>query len=137
MNKNLLIVLAVILAAVVGLFLFTQSGMPAGYNQAPQNTTGDNSATVVLNELNDSGESGTATLVELEQDGKVVVTLSVTGAPAGVVQTSHIHSGDCANTGAVVSLEFPTNGKVVTTLPVSLSELKAQLPLLIQNSPYR
>jgi len=112
------------------LLLFSQSGMPADYNQAPQATVEENSVVVVLNELNDSGESGTATLVE--KDGKVEVTVDMLGAPAGVVQPSHIHTGDCANTGAVVyPLEFPTDGQAVTTLPVGFDELKAQQPLLI------
>src|SRR5260221_2068043 len=58
--------------------------------------------TVNLDTQNKSGESGTATLQEV--DGKVVVTLSLTGFPTGVTQPAHIHVGSCPNPGAV---KFP------------------------------
>ncbi len=44
---------------------------------------------------NDSGISGTATLVE--QGGKTTVTIDLTGASASVEQPSHIHAGTCAD----------------------------------------
>lgn len=119
-----MLIVVVLLVAGGGYFLY--SGVPQTSEEMPK----ENSVRVVLNEQNDSGESGIATLVE--QDGKVVVTVELTGAPSGVVQPSHIHSGTCANTGSIVyPLEFPKDGKSVTTLSVSLSELAAQMPLLL------
>jgi Cu/Zn superoxide dismutase len=132
-NKNLIFILIIALAVAVGFSLYSQNSQKGKLSNvdviSPESVEG-NSVIVVLNEQNDSGESGTATLVE--KDGKAVVTLNMTGAPTGVVQPSHIHSGDCANTGAILyPLEYPVDGKSVTTLPVGFSELKAQMPLLV------
>lgn len=127
MNKNLLIVLVVVVVAVAGYFLLMKQSAPAEVAQEPTSAI---SKSVALVEQNDSGESGTAMLAE--QDGQLVVTLELAGAPAGVPQPAHIHSGSCAEIGGVVySLEFPVDGKSVTTLPISLSELAAQQPLAI------
>lgn len=81
--------------------------------------------TVTLNPLNDSGESGTATLTDLG-NGKVKVEVSVTGAPAGVVQPMHIHKGTCANLTAkpTYPLTSLTDGKSVTEIEASLADLQ-------------
>lgn len=86
--------------------------------------------TVVLSIQNSSGESGTATLTEV--DGKVVITLDLTGAPASVTQPAHIHAGSCAAIGAVVyPLTSPVDGKSKTTLAVTMDELLQGLPLAL------
>lgn len=86
---------------------------------------------VRLQEQNASGEAGAVSLAEV--NGKVEVTLTVTGQPAGVAQPAHIHSGSCPNPGAVVyPLTFPKDGAPsVTMLDVSMSELAAQAPLAV------
>jgi len=86
--------------------------------------------TVNLDSQNKSGESGTATLQEV--DGKVVVTLSLAGFPKGISQPAHIHTGSCPNPGAI---EFPltsvVNGQSVTTVNTTLQALKGMGPLAI------
>jgi len=84
--------------------------------------------TVVLAEQNESGESGTAVLVEV--DGKVVVTLNTVGALADVPQPAHIHTGVCPDVGGIAyPLTNVVNGVSQTTLDVTLAELAAQQPL--------
>jgi hypothetical protein len=85
--------------------------------------------TVTLEAQNDSEETGTATLEEV--DGKTLVTLAVDNAPA-TAQPAHIHAGACPAPGAVVyPLTSVVDGASETTLDVTLAELTAQLPLAI------
>jgi hypothetical protein len=51
--------------------------------------------TVQLSAQNNSGESGTATLMAMGNQTKVIVKL--TGAPMDIAQPAHIHKGTCAN----------------------------------------
>lgn len=87
--------------------------------------------TVDLSALNRSGESGTATLQEV--NGNVVVTINLTGFPSGISQPAHIHVGKCPNPGAIkYPLISVMNGQSVTTLNgVKLSDLKSMEPLAI------
>ncbi len=86
--------------------------------------------TVTLDSQNKSNEAGTATLQEV--NGKVVVTLSLTGFPVGVTQPAHIHVGSCPNPGAV---KFPltslVNGQSTTTIDTTLADLKALGPIAV------
>lgn len=78
--------------------------------------------TVKLDAQNGSEESGTATLQEV--DGKVVVTLNLTGYSKGVTQPAHIHLGRCPNPGAIkYPLTSVVNGASVTTINTTLSGL--------------
>lgn len=87
-----------------------------------------NEVTVTLSEQNNSKESGTATLMEV--DGKVKVTLKLTGVPSGVAQPAHIHTGACPDVGAVkYPLTSPVDGMSETTLDLTLTQLKSELPL--------
>lgn len=86
--------------------------------------------TVPLAMENKSGESGTATLKEV--NGQVNVTIELSGYPANVAQPAHIHAGSCPGVGAVkYPLTSVVNGKSTTLLQVTLAELKTQLPLAI------
>ncbi len=86
--------------------------------------------TLVLNELADSGENGSATIKEV--DGKVVVSVELTGQPEGVVQPMHIHKGSCPGVGDVLyPLSNAVLGKSETTLEVTMDELLAQSPIAI------
>ena len=87
--------------------------------------------TVTLDPENTSGQAGTATLVET--DGKVMVTVALTGTPVGgPAQPAHIHVGACPGVGAVkYPLTSLVNGASVTTLDVTLDQLKGELPLAI------
>lgn len=135
MNKNLTYALVGILVLVgVWFLLFNKPSPPA---QQPVTTTSQETASpsatpseisVTVSEQNKSDESGTATLMEV--DGKVKVTLKLTGAPAGVTQPAHIHVGKCPDVGAVkYPLTSPIDGMSETMLDVTLAELKSELPL--------
>lgn len=74
---------------------------------------------LVLNEQNNSGESGTATLTDLG-DGTTRVDVTVQNEPAGASQPMHIHQGTCANLNTAPAfplnnLEKGTSSTVVTT----------------------
>lgn len=88
------------------------------------------SLVVTLSAQNNSGESGTATLTDVNGKTKVVIALS--GAPADIIQPAHIHTGTCAAIGGVAyPLTFPVNGRSETTLDISIDGLLARLPLAI------
>lgn len=85
---------------------------------------------VVLAAQNDSGESGEAMLSEI--DGQTKITLALNGAPTGVAQPVHIHTGSCAELGGVAyPLTNLQSGLSETMLDMPLDELLAQLPLAI------
>jgi hypothetical protein len=81
--------------------------------------------TVKLSPLNNSGQSGTATLTQ-EGDSKTKVVLSVTGAPAGAQQPVHIHKGSCGKIDPkpAFPLSPVVNGKSETVLNVSRMTLE-------------
>ena len=85
---------------------------------------------VTLAQENKSGQYGTAVLEEV--DGKVKVTIDLTGTKYSAAQPAHIHIGVCPGVGAV---KYPlTNimaGKSVTTLMVTMADLASQGPLAI------
>ena len=85
--------------------------------------------TVVLSEQNDSGQSGTATLTEVDGQTNVLVELDV---PSDVSQPAHIHSGACPDVGDVVyPLANVVDGVSETILGVDLATLMGELPLAI------
>ena len=99
---------------------------PSQDAQAPEQRT----VVVTLDQQNNSGETGTATLTAV--GGKTQVELRLAGAPAGIVQPAHIHTGTCANiSGVVYPLVFPVDGVSVTTLDISLDTIFTELPLAI------
>lgn len=135
MNKNLVYaVIGILILVGVWYFVFNKPIPPAGQ---PTTTTTQETASpsatpseisVTLSGQNKSGESGTATLMEVE--GGVKVTLKLTGAPAGVTQPAHIHVGACPDVGAVkYPLTSPVDGMSETMLDVTLATLKSELPL--------
>jgi hypothetical protein len=86
--------------------------------------------TINLVSENKSGESGTATLQEV--NGKVVVSVMVNGEVNGVTQPAHIHVGGCPGVGAVkYPLTSVVGGLSSTVLNVTMDELKAAGPLAI------
>lgn len=136
MNKNLLIGVGIVVVLVVGYMLFSNMQQKTTVPQPATTTTQDsaspsattNEVTVTLSEQNSSKESGIATLMEV--DGKVKVTLKMTGAPSGVAQPAHIHIGACPEVGAVkYPLTSPVDGMSETMLDVTLAKLKSELPL--------
>lgn len=128
-----LMMLAALAVLLIGAFIFFSYGnnkisLPFG----PQVKT----ATIKLDAQNTSGEAGTAVLKEV--DGKVVVSLNLTGAPKGISQPAHIHLGSCPNPGAIkYPLKSPVNGISETTLDVTFDKLKAlgKLAVNVHKSP--
>jgi len=84
-----------------------------------------------LSAQNNSGESGTATITPIS-DTQSRVSFTVTGAPAGVAQPVHIHTGSCPTPGGVkYPLTNVANGASETVLDVTVAALKAQAPLAL------
>ncbi len=115
-----------------------------GQNGEDQNKKGTQSeeerVKLNLSSQNNSGIAGTATLEN--SDGKVKVTLKLAGVSTGVVgllgislgaaHPAHIHQGSCAALGAVkYPLASTVDGKSETIINVTLSDLKAGLPLAV------
>ena len=89
-----------------------------------------NQMTINLTEQNDSNESGTATLEE--EEGQVIVTLSMTGFSENVSQPVHIHVGSCPEVGEVkYPLTNVLNGESVTTINATFDQLEDELPLAV------
>jgi len=128
MNRNYLWIAAII---VVVLILWVLSGTKKPAPTAPQVTPqAPTPVAVSLNELNKSGQSGTAMIKEVEGKAEVVVTLN--GQPKDTEEPAHIHLGSCAKPGDV---KFPLNpvknGSSDTVLDVPMSEIMNNLPLAI------
>lgn len=136
MNKTVGIV--IVLALVIGAYLFVSSNQQP--DTAPDRTSGEMmdtrpagemmEKTVVIDLMsqNDSGETGTATLIET--DTGTIVRIETTGAPASVPQPAHIHTGTCPDVGPVAyPLTNVVDGLSETTLDVPISQLESELPL--------
>jgi hypothetical protein len=82
------------------------------------------SVTVKLDEQNDSGESGTATLTAEGSSTKVVLELENPASPDP--QPAHIHPGTCAELDPTPAYPLTNvqDGKSETTVNVALDELK-------------
>ena len=78
--------------------------------------------TIALGEQNDSGQSGTASLIA--NGSQTWVVLSISPGAAGVAQPVHIHQGTCADLGGV---EYPltalSNGVSVTNVDEAVTIL--------------
>jgi hypothetical protein len=88
------------------------------------------SMTVRMGAQNKSGESGTAKLTPAGDQTKVEISLK--GAPKGVAQPAHIHSGTCAKLDPKPKqgLENVMDGKSTTTVPMKMEDLTKE-PLAI------
>lgn len=106
----------------VGVFMLVVS---FSYSKAAgEEATASEAVTVEFKALNNSGESGKATLTPV--DGKTKVFINLTGAPEGVAQPAHIHQGTCENLGGPkYPLEAVKNGNSETTIDAKLSDLTA------------
>jgi len=80
------------------------------------------SITVGLKEIEGSGQSGVASLSNV--DGQTLVVVSVSAGPAGASQTIHIHTGTCDASGGVEhALSNVEGGSSSTTVVITLEEL--------------
>lgn len=92
---------------------------------APSVADAPKSVTVKMVALNNSGENGTA-IVTQEADGGIQVAVTLSGAPAGVAQPTHIHIGTCGNINKApeYALKNTVDGKGTSLVPgVTLAEL--------------
>ena len=129
MGKGLVLAIVVVVIVVGFLLMNRQTSQPAP-SPTPVPESIMKGMTVTLAEQNDSGESGTAVLKEV--DGQVMVTLSLTGAPEGVSQPAHIHNGSCDNLGGIAyPLTNPMDGSSETMVDVTLDQLMSELPLVV------
>ena len=86
--------------------------------------------TLTLKPVNNSNQVGTATLAF--ENGKLKVTINLSGYTKDVTQPAHIHMGECPGVGSVKYPVTPVvNGISVTILAVTLENLKKELPLAI------
>lgn len=85
---------------------------------------------VSMTALNNSKQSGTATLTDV--GGKTKITAMVSSGPVGTPQPSHIHMGTCPKPGAILHpLTGVVNGKAETILDLPLATLMEKSPLAI------
>jgi hypothetical protein len=86
----------------------------------------DDTVSVKLQALNDSGQNGSATLIPEGNKTKVVIELP--GMPAGTAEPAHIHTGTCDNLDKAPKwpLNSVKDGRSVTELPVSLDTILKQ-----------
>lgn len=92
-----------------------------------------NLATVMLAEQSDLGQSGVASFTENE-DGKLVVTLTMVGGNFTEPQPAHIHVGSCPNPGAVkYPLTNVTGGSSETVLDMTWAALQSSEEKLAVN----
>lgn len=139
------LVIYVILGAIIygAIYYFFQVKSSYNYNKSsqqynypspsqPASPSGamSNEITLILKPVNASNEAGTAILKE--ENGQTKVTINLTGFAKDIEQPAHIHMGVCPGVGGVkYPLSLIVNGTSVTTLPVTLAQLKKELPLAI------
>ena len=125
-----IIILIVILVA-LGFILYNRITLPELENtDLVEEEEAARGILVNLFEQNDSGITGTAYLLEVRGELKVIFDFK--GAPENLAQPAHIHANTCADIGGVVHpLDFPVNGYSETILPLTLDEVLAHLPLSI------
>ncbi|MCI0874310.1 MAG: hypothetical protein J4N79_08565, partial [Chloroflexi bacterium] len=102
--------------------LYTSCGdIPVTTVSASAGVSSD-AVTLILNELNNSGQSGSVTLTP--KGTKTTVAVSITPGAVGIGQPIHIHSGSCDDLGGVVyPLTSLDAGMSATTVDVSISSL--------------
>jgi len=83
----------------------------------------DDVITVKLEALNNSGQTGTATLTPQGNTTRVVIQML--NAPTNVAQPAHIHLGSCDKLDKAPkwNLEAVKDGRSITTVPVSLDTI--------------
>lgn len=125
MSKNFYYIIGIAVIVTLGLFMWGKG--------SPDSSSPNGKTQKVLAQLmsqNNSGESGTVAFAAMGEQTKVILDLQ--GAPKGVIQPSHIHSGSCANLGGVkYPLTSLTDGLSETVLDLSLAGLTSQLPLAV------
>ena len=116
--KSKYIVGAFIVGALIMGYLYSNRATDPGIE--PVSTT--ESISIELSDYSGSGQSGTASLSEV--DGKAVIEISVSGYDAQGPQPAHIHSGLCPRIGPVIhKLSDVIDGTSTTTLNIPLNDV--------------
>lgn len=122
--KNIVIIIIIVVIIAGGAWWYL--------NQDSLGSNPANQMTVVLETQNGSGQSGIATLTEVNEEvngiNKPVVKLAIKIKSSGkdVSQPTHIHIGSCANLGQpVYPLNPVVNGSSITTIDTTLEQIKA------------
>ncbi|MBI2011515.1 hypothetical protein HYS91_01985 [Candidatus Daviesbacteria bacterium] len=139
MKQPWIIIAIIIIIALLGVFLLARSPNFLGTQASPTpliSTTPTPSPSaqlemvIDLDEQNESSQSGTVML--LEENGKVKVSVDLSNVPKGVSQPAHIHIGACPTPGDVkYPLTNVVDGKSETTLNTTLTKLLSELPLAV------
>ena len=134
-------IIGIIALAIVALLIFLGRGSGPG-ETPPESAKPTQPASqpeqsqlieITLLPQNDLGQTGYVFLEEIGgPDGKVDVIVKLESSIANVVQPAHLHLGSCDELGPI---EFPldsvTEGFSQTTLEVSVNELQALFPLVV------
>ena len=112
-----------LVAGLIATGLMAGCAMDDSSRSASADRSSGETVTVPLQTLNNSGESGTATLSADGNQTRVVIQLS--GAPQGVAQPAHIHAGTCGNLERAPKhgLTNVMNGNSTTMVPAELSTI--------------
>ncbi|MEK7148750.1 MAG: thioredoxin family protein [Patescibacteria group bacterium] len=147
MNKNTGMIIVAIAIVVIAAMIYTSKDRPESVSEMEKRIgtpgmmekTGDammkvdgmrKGIVVAMGELNNSKQSGKATLTDM--GGKTKVMVEVASGVAGIPQPSHIHMGSCKAPGDVLyPLTAVVNGKAESVLDVSLETIGSKLPLLV------
>lgn len=80
--------------------------------------------------LNNSGQTGNASISE--SNGKTKVVVSIGSGAKDVGQPAHIHAGSCPQPGSVLyPLTNVMNGSSTSTVDASLDKVSSQMPLAV------
>ncbi|PIR89417.1 MAG: hypothetical protein COU07_00765 [Candidatus Harrisonbacteria bacterium CG10_big_fil_rev_8_21_14_0_10_40_38] len=117
----------IIIVAVVAIIALSGNTTPK--NNESMEEILNNTVLVNLATQNNSGETGTAAIVE--ENGKIKVLVNISGSPEND-QPMHIHEGTCESLGPIKwELNPIKNDASETMLPISKEEIKTNLPLAI------
>lgn len=145
----ILLIVAVIAAAGIAFYMLNKKAEPENTQITNTDTTQDQDnqtedmtseessipvegkmVSVVLEAQNKSGQSGSATITNI--NGKAKVVISVKSGPKDAQQPAHIHLKSCSDIGGIkYSLTSVVNGKSETTVDTSVEALLKALPLAI------
>lgn len=130
-SPKYILIYLVIAGVVYGLIYYFFFGKKYGPGAVPAPAT----SSVVTWKINLQAQNGSkldGTALLTEENGKTKVVLAFSGPEVTVQMPAHIHVGACPKPGAVkYPLTSVANGRSETVLPVTITELKSQLPLAI------
>ena len=141
-NIMVAVIVVTIIAVFVGVALYYQttntrvSSNPTSTIVAPRRTSDSPSTMISMVAQNNSGLNAEYQLIAVGSPSGIStqtrVTLTVDNALQRVLMPAHIHSGTCANLGAIkYSLFNVVDGLSATTIDASILQLKLNLPLAI------